>query len=134
MSEVLVSEKKYSNGGWKISVDKDLKLVKGVITGKFNDDEMEEYCQQVIGESKKFGKGTSSYLVDTTNFDAKFVTPGQAKAIEKLAVYVSSECKKAAYIVPSFMFQKSAEQITAGKLTNDKYFTSESEAVKWLRE
>lgn len=132
MSEVLVSEKKFKEGGFRLYVDKELKLVKDVWNGKCDTNELEQGLGAVKVEMLKYNKGEALLLHETSNLDMKLWSAEQAKIAKDYTLTAVSYFKKTAFVYTSFMHQKATESATGALPDNFKYCTSEQEARKFL--
>ncbi len=120
-------------GEYRFSVDHKTKLVKCVMSGKFDNVEFEDLCEAIISEAKKFKRGEVLYLRDAANVEMKFFSPSQAKLYEETGKFLGTYCKKTAGIIPSFMYQKTIESALHGDI-NPNIFATEQEAMKFLLE
>jgi len=123
---------------WEITVDQEKKLVKCVMSDKFESaDSMRKVCEDFMAELKKFGKGEPLGCADTSNLDMAFLTPEMSKIMDETGIFVMSYCKKYAAIIQSKMFQKSWEsgmENVSFEGTNLRMFDNEKDAMKWLED
>lgn len=132
MGEIVVWEKKHEGGEAKLIVDREKKLLKSIISGKYDDKCFEEWFIAVQNESKKFKKGELLCVHDTSNSDIRLYSSVQKKIAQEAASFADTNFKKIAYIFPSFMHQKSLETVSDKAVDNKKIFTSVQEGMNWL--